>query len=103
MGSTSIKRDGAEDIYTLGIIVLYSTQADEAKAEAAANEAREQIEAAFRTNLFAATQGWQYIELRDCMVLSDQAMTVAQSQALKQWRLEHMSLREEPYQPMLNE
>ena len=35
--------------------------------------------------------------------MSDEALTYAQSVLLKQWRLEHLSLREEPQDPMMGE
>jgi hypothetical protein len=36
-----------------------------------------------------------------CDPISDSAITVAQREMLKQWRLEHMSLQEDPPQPMI--
>ena len=38
---------------------------------------------------------------RDCDPVSDSAITVAEREMLKQWRLEHMSLQDDPPQPMI--
>jgi len=35
--------------------------------------------------------------------MSDEALSYAQAMLLKQWRLEHLSLREEPQDPMMQE
>jgi hypothetical protein len=43
------------------------------------------------------------IEMLECMIMSDEALTYAQSLLLKQWRLEPLSLREEPQDPMMQE
>ena len=37
----------------------------------------------------------------DCDPVSNSAITVAEREMLKQWRLEHMSLQDDPQQPMI--
>lgn len=94
-------RTNPEDTYALTIYVLYSTESDPEKAQTAAEDVREKIEFAFQQALFEPTQQWRHIELRECIVISDEALTYRQWTFLKQWRMEHLSLREEPPGPML--
>lgn len=100
-GGREITREGEDDLYELDIIVLYTTEEDPEKAFAAASKAKSDIEKAFREKLYAKDHGWKSIELRDCMALSDDVMTVRQSGLYKQWRVEYISLRGDPSQPML--
>ncbi len=97
-----VQRNDPNDTYTLSIILVYTSQPNSQESEAVSLKVKDQIEAAF-TGLFFKDKSWEYIELRECMVISDEALTYAQSAMLKQWRLEHLSLREEPEQPMMQE
>jgi hypothetical protein len=99
-----IRRTDAGDPYQLMIFLLYSTQLDPIAAETAANDAKAQIEKAFcRACYNPLTAQWQQIELVDCLVISDQAMTVAQSGMLKRWHADHISLRAQPAQAVLDD
>jgi hypothetical protein len=102
-GGKEVTRNGESDVYELDIVLLYATEHDSEKALAAASEAKSKIEMAFREKLYVPGRGWRWIELRDCMVMSDESMSVRESSLYKQWRLEHLSLREDPAQPMLDE
>jgi hypothetical protein len=95
-----IKRAGPDDTYVLDVIILHTTEDDPDKALTAATQVKQEIEKAFREKLYVEGTGWRHIELRDCLVMSDEALTYRQSTLLKQWRLEHISLREDPVQPM---
>ena len=98
-----VKRNGPDDTYTLSIYLLYSTQTDPEPAERDALKAKEAIEAAFKEKceVGEGKRGW--IELRECAVLADTAMTYAQSIAFKKWQADYISLRGDPPQQMLNE
>lgn len=96
-----IEREGPDDLYELGIIVLYDSLRDEPAAAAAATKAAEELEDLFEAAFYAPEVGWQNICLQYCDSMSDSAITVAQREMLKQWRLEHMSLQEDPPQPMI--
>jgi hypothetical protein len=98
-----VQRQEPEDTYALAIVLVYTSQPHGHESEAAALKVKEQIEAAFRELFFAKNNSWRDIELLECMVMSDEALTYAQSVMLKQWRLEHLSLREEPQDPMMEE
>lgn len=93
-----------DSLYRLGIILLYDTGKDAVAAERDATNAASAIGNAFEAKLFnGAEQAWQGVELIYCDPVSDEALTYRQSTMLKQWRLEHLSLRETPQQPMTDE
>jgi hypothetical protein len=94
-----VKRDGPGDVYQLRVTVLYESAKDEPKAYKAAQGAADAIEREFEKAFLAGGQ-WHDIRLVSCEAVSDSAMTVAESRMLKRWRLDHMSLEEEPLQPM---
>jgi hypothetical protein len=94
-----VERDGPDDLYRLRVTVLYDSTEDEPNAYKVAQEAANAIEVAF-VKAFGADGHWHDIQLLSCDAVSDSAMTVAESRLLKRWRLDHMSLEEEPHQPM---
>lgn len=96
-----VERKTPEDLYQLGIIVLYDSLRDEPTAAATAAKVSEELEELFEVAFHSPQAGWQNICLQYCDPVSDSAITVAQREMLKQWRLEHMSLQEDPPQPMI--
>jgi hypothetical protein len=98
-----VQRNEPNDSYALTIVLLYTSQPNGPESEAVALKVREQIESVFKELFFDKDNSWRDIELLECMVMSDQALTYAQSVLLKQWRLEHLSLREDPEHPMIQE
>lgn len=96
-----LERQQPEDAYQLRIHLLYDSNVDEPAAYAAAQAAADAIESAFEAAFFQPDSAWRNIKLLSCEPVSDSAMTVAASQLLKQWRLDYMSLEDEPHQPML--
>lgn len=94
-------RVGEDDPYVLDIYVLHPAEPDFMAAEAAAQQAANEIQHAFRDKLFTPTRTWKYIELRFCEVISESVLTYQQFKMLKRWRLEHISLGNEPQQPVL--
>jgi len=97
----NVERKGLEDVYELGIIVLYNSIEDESQASIAAEEAARKLEELFEVAFYSPGSGWLNINLQYCDPVSDNAITVAQREILKQWRLEHMSLQSTPPQPMI--
>lgn len=93
-------RQVPEDTYRLRIVILYDSQKDEPAAYAEARKAASYIEDAFEAALFQDGE-WRDIQLLSCDAVSDEAMTVAQSHRFKRWRLDYMSLEDEPQQAML--
>jgi hypothetical protein len=100
-GGKDIERKAPDDVYQLGINVLYDSTKDEPTAAAVAEAAARALEALFSTAFYSEQAGWQNICLQYCDPMSDNAITVAQREMLKQWRLEHMSLQDDPPQPMI--
>lgn len=98
-----ITRQGVDDLYKIGIYLLYDTSRDEVAASAAAKTAAELIEVAFDQTSRNGGEGCKWIELLYCDVISDQALSYSNSRKFKQWRLDHLSLDVETQQPMLDE
>jgi hypothetical protein len=95
----NIERDSAQSPYQLGIVVLYDSSS--AQAPASAKNVTEKLEELFE-NSFYSDKGWDKIALKYCDPVSDNVMTVAEQQKLKMWRLEYLSLKDYPPQPMIS-
>lgn len=105
-GGTENTRNGADDPYELVITLLYATDVDPDIARRAAVEAAETIQSIFdkRCRIKVGDHDtWKWIELVDIEVVSDEALSYAQSQLLKKWQADHISLRTDPEQPMLED
>ncbi len=103
-GGHELQRRGPDEPYGLLVTLLYATDADPAEAEVAANDAKRRVEQIFRTRCRIDRSGtwiWQWIELHGVEVMSDRALTYADSLLLMKWHADHISLRAEPQQPML--
>jgi hypothetical protein len=98
-----VQREEPDDTYALAIVLVYTSQPHGHESEALALKVKEQIESLFEELFFNENNSWKNIELVECIVISDEALTYAQSLMLKQWRLEHLSLREEPQESMMEE
>ena len=97
-----VDRSGSDDPYELGVYLLFSTETDPDAAEAAAEAAKLAITTAFREKCLSGKTGaWSDIELIECEVISDHAMTVRQAESFKRWSADHISLKIDPPQPML--
>ncbi len=90
------------DVYELEIYLLHVTEPDANVAACTAEKAKQKIIECFKSNYCDEQGRWCAIELVGCYVISDAAMTVLQSLLLRQWRMDHMSLRENPNQPMVD-
>jgi hypothetical protein len=97
-----VERVAPADTYQLGIVVLYNSLRDEPAAAAAASNAAEELERLFAEAFESQTGEWQGICLTYCDPMSDNAITVAQSENFKEWRLEHMSLKDYPPQSTIS-
>ncbi len=95
-------RTGPGDAYELRITLLYDSTQDEPAAYQAAQAAADAIQDAFEA-AFYRDGAWQSIQLLSCTPVSDGVMTIAESRVLKQWRLDHMSLEDDPQQPVLGQ
>lgn len=82
------------DLYQLGVVVLY---VENSKDDTAFDKARE-VAAAIEKIL----EGVDGIVLSYCDAMSDSAMSVQQATQLKEWRLEHLSFRDQPAGPTMS-
>ena len=101
-----ITRRGADDVYELQVTLLHATNADPEQAESAATLAKKRVEEIFLQRCFQKTDTlskWQWLELVGVDVISDQALTYANSLQLMKWQADHVSLRTDPPQPMFEE
>lgn len=97
------ERNGEADLYVLRLDLLYTTDEDPAVAHEAAERAAVSIAAMFRDRCFNPVVGWNWIELAGCEPIADEAMTYPMSTQLKQWNMDHMSLRRDaPAEPILD-
>ncbi len=93
-----------DDIYLLDIIVLYASEPDAIEAEGIANRVAKKIKDAFNAKLFDKKSGsWRNIELRYIDAISDEVMPVGTAEKYKRWRLDYLSLRNDPEQPIAPE
>ena len=99
----NVERKTPNDLYCLGIVVLYESLRDEPTAFAAANVVAKALEEIFEVAFKSPTGAWENIELEFCDPMSDTAMTVAMIETLKEWRLEYLSLKDEHLHPMLSQ
>jgi len=97
-----VERVAPTDTYQLGIVVLYNSLSDEPVAAVVASKAAEELERLFAEAFELKNGDWQDICLKYCDPMSDNAITVAQSENLKEWRLEHMSLKDYPPQSTIS-
>lgn len=102
-GGENSQRDGPDDLYRLGIYLLYDTSQNESDAEAAARSAADALERDFESAFQSQDKAWKNIRLEYCDVIADQALSYKDSLVFKQWRLEHISLEDDPPQPVLEE
>jgi len=92
-------RMGPEDVYELGIYLLHD--ADSEPGRKAATDAAADIADAFRAKCRSKAGVWHDIELIFCEPVADEAMTIAAARLLKVWNVEHLSLRDDGPNAML--
>jgi hypothetical protein len=97
------ERQRPQDVYQLGITVLYASSPDEPRAYAAASSAAEALERIFARAFERQSGAREHIDLRYCDPISDAVLTVQQRETLIEWRLEYLSLAADPPQPMVTD
>ena len=86
-------------VYELDIVLVYD--AYHVNGLAQAEEADRAIEETFLQRLDnGSNPNTHAIDFRSCRAISDEALTYKQSLELKQWRLDYLSLRDDPQQNM---
>ena len=96
----AIEKEKPDDIYNLGITIVYDG------ADAIANEANAQELKAELNNIFTKAffnennNEWQNIELEYCEVSSDLSISVAQARTMSEWNVDQLSFRDQSNQPL---
>jgi hypothetical protein len=88
--------------YILDIYLIYTGGSDFTEALKVAQSTKSKIEKAFQGR-YQHNGEWKDIELRNCDVMSDEALSYFQYLQLAEWRSEGLSLRSDPFEPMTEE
>jgi hypothetical protein len=82
--------------YQLSIILVYYAKDDPFDASETISALVKKIEDLFEEKYFIEkAEAWNSIELKSCISISDEAITISQARQLQQWHLEHMTLKAE--------
>jgi hypothetical protein len=98
------QRDGPDDPYVLTVFLLYSTDEDPEAAEKAAQDTATKIKEIFKARCLIRKNDvatWQWIELEGVEIVSDMSLTYADSLLMMKWQADHISLRADPEQEVL--
>lgn len=87
--------DVRENPYLLDIIVLYSIRLECDDADTQGHSCAREIESLFES-AFLSNDLWSGIEIGFCNAISDHALTVAEQDTFKQWRLDYAKLSSAP-------
>ncbi len=93
-----VTHNGPDDPYTLGIDLLYNVSEDPERALATAKKAAQRIKGIFRQYYFTSGQ-WKNIELRDCLPISEDALSIYNWRFLKPWHFDYLSVLAEERKP----
>jgi hypothetical protein len=81
--------------YELSIVLMYFPGVDPEATLTKVEELAEKISDLFTSEYFIeASETWDQIQLLNCYPISDEEMTISLSRTLMEWRLEHMTLRD---------
>ena len=85
-----------ETPYSLKIILVFPPGDDPEETESQIEELATRIEALLSAKYFnSETLTWSGIELKDCLVISEDDLKVSQARKLTEWKFEHMTLKDE--------
>jgi hypothetical protein len=86
-----MNHNGADDPYILDIYLLYNVSEDPSRAEATAKKAAQSIRGIFRAYYYKGSR-WQNIQLRDCLPISEDALSMYKWRLLKPWHFDYLSV-----------
>jgi len=89
-----------DDPYILRIIIAYDAVEGGSQARTSAEEAAAQITRLFHER-FGTPDNATDIVLEDCTAVADTQLSLADIRKLDQWRLEYVSIQDEPQSPYL--
>jgi hypothetical protein len=82
--------------YVLSIVLTYVIGDDALHASDTAEDAEKEVEKLFADKCFDnATNAWKHSRIKACLAISEDDISVSRARLLKQWRLEHVSLKAE--------
>jgi hypothetical protein len=85
-----------EEVYALSIFLAYTPNPEPDEAADAAETVATAIEKLFYEKCHDKKSGeWQHLKLVKCVPLSEDDLTVSQQRLLREWKLEHVSLKAE--------
>jgi hypothetical protein len=87
----NVERSDTDDPYLLGIFLIYNVSQDPGKAEKTAIAAASNIRSIFRQQYFIGER-WQKIQLRECVSISEDALSVHQLRCLKPWHFDYLNI-----------
>ena len=90
----------ASGTYQLTIYLVSAVEPDPEKAQSVCDDAREKIEALFKTKCHTP-KGWNGVELEGCYVISVAEMTLDVASKLRKWNADYLSLRRDPQAQMV--
>jgi hypothetical protein len=85
------EHQGSDDPYSLGIFLVYNVSEDPGRALATANKAASTIRSLFRQYYFKDGR-WNNIELRECMSVSADALSLYHFRSLKPWHFDYLEI-----------
>lgn len=89
-----------DSAYELKIALVYPPGDDPEKVADEVEALERSIEKLFAGQHYdLATNTWNGVELKSCMSISEDDLTVSKARSLTQWRLEHMTLKADDEQP----
>jgi hypothetical protein len=99
-GGVDCEKTDIKELYSLGVTVVYDGS-DAINNEQISNSLKANIEEIFKKVFFdSKSKEWSGIELIYCEVASDTAITIAQARIMREWNLDHISLRDQANQPL---
>ncbi|MBS0472799.1 MAG: hypothetical protein JSR60_17140 [Proteobacteria bacterium] len=94
----AIERDGAEDVYSLTIYIVYSVEFDSARALKTANDMASRVRQLFAAN-FKSRGQWHNIELRAANAMSADSVSMQTLRMFKPWNFDYLTIVEGEAKP----
>ena len=80
-----------DEVYSLTVLLVYDVTKDPGVAETAAKTAAQSIKSIFRNHFFKDGR-WHGIELRNCMPVSEDVVTVYQMRMTRTWHFDSFEI-----------
>ncbi|MDA9523383.1 hypothetical protein XI06_24645 [Bradyrhizobium sp. CCBAU 11434] len=87
----AVVHEGPDDPYALSILLVYNVSEDPVRAAATATKAASLIKSLFRQYYFRDRK-WRNIELRECIAVSADAISLYQLRTTKPWHFDYLEV-----------